>query len=62
MGPGALCKTPVVFYQTAAGRPMVLDWLTGLPANDHRYRAGRVLAVAQQPQRPVIGLGAEGRR
>ena len=31
---GQLQKMPVVFYQSAAGRTPVLDWLKGLPTED----------------------------
>lgn len=37
-------KTPVVFYQTAAGRPVVLDWLKGLAAEERA-------SIGQDPMR-----------
>jgi len=39
-------KTPVVFYQTPAGRPVVLDWLKGL-ADGERAAIGQDLMRIQ---------------
>lgn len=44
--PGNLRKIPVVFYQTPAGRKVVLEWLKGLDAED-RAEIGQDLMRVQ---------------
>jgi phage-related protein len=46
MEPGMARKTPVVFYSTPAGRPVVLDWLKGLPEGE-RSAVGQDLMRVQ---------------